>query len=114
MPDSNTTNGLPFPLPTGREVYDALMSSIEPDLLTDVIPTLDQKYSGESAEHRHERYVRYRLAYKKYDEAYKAWSAELNDAVTHTCKEALKTAEKKSAAQEANTLSELESNMLSA
>lgn len=53
---------------TPQWVYDTLMSSIEPDLLSTNIQTLDEKYKGESAEDRKARLERYVLAFMIFDE----------------------------------------------
>jgi len=65
MTKTPTTIG-DVPVPSGTEIYDALMSKIDTDLLTANIPTLDAQYAGETAEEKKVRYERYQESYKKY------------------------------------------------
>jgi hypothetical protein len=44
---SPVTTAFQLRIPSGIDVYDALMSAIDEDLLTDNIPHLDEKYQGE-------------------------------------------------------------------
>ena len=58
------------PLPklpeSGKEFYDIVMGRIEPDLVTDVIPTLKEKYAAETSEDHAARMERYRQALTSY------------------------------------------------
>ncbi len=49
------------------QLYDALMQTIEPDLVSTVIGTLEEKYKGETDEQRKQRLARYEAAYKTFD-----------------------------------------------
>ncbi len=49
-------------------LYDTLMGHIEPDLMIANIDTLDEKYAGESEDHRKMREARYELAFLLYDD----------------------------------------------
>lgn len=98
---------LPFEFPTGRQIYDGLMAKIEPELLTDSIPHLDQKYAGESKAEHTARLARYAAAYKAYDKAYAEWSAELAQLVHEARREILKEAEAESRKEEEGILTKL-------
>ncbi len=56
-------------LPTGEQVHDALMGTIEPDLVSANLLMLKEKYKDETPEERKERIVRYKTAIQKYDKA---------------------------------------------
>ncbi|MFA6038911.1 MAG: hypothetical protein WCV62_05265 [Candidatus Peribacteraceae bacterium] len=106
-----TVGGVTFPIPTGTDVYDALMGQIEPDLLTAAIPGLEEKYRGVSEAQRKERFARYSRAYKLYDEAFRAWSAELQATVTSIHRQSLQTAEMKAQGEDDDAISKLESQI---
>lgn len=42
-----------------RKLYDFFMAHLEPELLTENLPHLDEPYAGETAEERAERYAYY-------------------------------------------------------
>lgn len=108
MPQQDQTGNSEFVLPTGQQVYDALMGEIEPDLLTTSIPLLEEKHKGESDEERSMRYRRYEQAYEQYDQAFAAWSVTLQNAVHDYRREALRSAEEASREKEASALQQLE------
>ena len=96
MTQTTTDNGkTSFTVPTGDEIYDALMSDIDMDLITVNLPLLDAKYAGESTQERTARFKRYEEAYAKYDEAYAIWIQTLNQSVEQYRHEALRSAEAK-------------------
>lgn len=72
----------PPKIPTGRELYDAIMGHIEPELATDAAKTLDDKYKNETPEQRAARIRRYDLAFGRYEEAYSEYIATLDAQVT--------------------------------
>lgn len=51
-------------------IYDEIMRHIEPELMLDSIPTLEQRYQEESDEDRTARLGQYQKAFAIYDEAY--------------------------------------------
>ncbi len=53
-----------------EEIYNMLMSAIEPDLLTDNLSTLEEKHGNENADERRERMQRYQAALALYDERF--------------------------------------------
>lgn len=52
------------------ELYDLLMADIEPDLVTSTIPTLEEKYRGESPEDAKKRAERYAKAFVTFEERF--------------------------------------------
>ncbi len=111
MSDTQTTSGLQ--VPTGTEIYDALMAPIEPELTTSQIPLLETKYQNESEADRAKRLQRYNEAYAKYDVVYTKWISELHALVASIRHDALKTAEADDRSKEAVELSRLESSFVS-
>lgn len=49
------------------QVYDFLMSKIEPELTTAMLPLLAEKYKDETQEQKQERGARYEAAFAAYD-----------------------------------------------
>lgn len=94
-------------MPSGDDVYDALMVDIEPELVSVNIPHLDDGYTDESPEQRKARYERYVQAFEAYDKALAAWTAELKTAVDRCRREVIKASEQESRKQEEVKLSEL-------
>lgn len=90
MPKTSPAS-VPLRVPTGKQVYDALMAKIEPELLADAIPALEEKYKDEAKEARAARYKRYREAFVQYDRTFAAFAAELRKAVDACRAEAEKT-----------------------
>lgn len=109
----NTTPIAELRIPSGSEIYDALMGQIEPELVTSNLDTLDEKYVGETPEARKERYARYDAAYAAYDEAFESWVTELKTSVTQYRRDVLRAAEQESRASEDAQLSSLESQFVS-
>lgn len=73
MSDQTQTSGIPPPpvIPGGEEVYDRIMSGIEPELTTAMLPTLADKYAQETQAERDARMERYKAAFLKYEEEHK-------------------------------------------
>jgi hypothetical protein len=92
-----------------EQLYDLIMADIEPDLLLANIPTLDQKYQGETPEEHAARMKRYEAAYKKFDAEFSKFMSEVNDKVKVSKRNTLKEAEEKARNQEENQLNSLES-----
>ncbi|HVW67177.1 MAG TPA: hypothetical protein VHA78_05640 [Candidatus Peribacteraceae bacterium] len=67
--------------PDARWIYDEFMKHIEPDLMTDHIEHVDEKYAGETAEERAERYEQYTMAFLIFDECLKDFDATMSAGV---------------------------------
>lgn len=111
MPNTNLPAGLE--LPSGQDVYDALMSAIEPELTSSQIPLLTKKYANESESEKSARVKRYNDAYAAYSVAFKKWSENLNQLVIRMKHEAMASAEADDRVHEAEDLSRLETTFAS-
>lgn len=112
--EKTVTAPTPLVFPTGDELYDQLMGSIEPELLTENIPHLDDKYTNESEDNRAKRYEHYTKSYEQYDEAFAAWHTNFHKKVTVYRREALRSAERESKTEEVPVLAQLEQDISSA
>ena len=68
-------------LPTifqGDDLYDQIMGEIEPDLVSSVYKTLDEKYKGETLEQAAARKDRYEKAFKEYKRRFDLYTSEWN------------------------------------
>ncbi len=113
MAQSDSTTGKKNPLqritiPSGVELYDALMNNIEPDLVTKNIAGLDEKYKGESADERAARLKRYNAAYAAYDLAYAVWLLDTNGKINKYRRAALSQAESEDRQRESQLLQQFE------
>lgn len=67
-------------IPTsGHELYNELMSQIEPELTTDQLPLLAERYRNEHLARTASRASRYTRAYSEYDQIYEAYVASLRE-----------------------------------
>lgn len=62
-----------YTIPTGQELFDSIMGHIEPELTSEGLKTLDQKYANETPEETDERKRRYELAFERYEQAYRGY-----------------------------------------
>ncbi|PIR53301.1 hypothetical protein COU76_01895 [Candidatus Peregrinibacteria bacterium CG10_big_fil_rev_8_21_14_0_10_49_10] len=115
MPEDKTKSGesaldpeIQALIPSGTEIYDFLMAPIEPELLSSSIPTLREKYAGESEEEKQKRLDRYNTAFAAYDKAYDEWISGLKVAVKEERTTAYKAAEVKVKEEDEEALTELE------
>ncbi|MDD4628935.1 MAG: hypothetical protein PHE68_06160, partial [Candidatus Peribacteraceae bacterium] len=60
---------VPPAIPKADELYNSLMREIEPELTTDQIPLLMEKYKDETQEQREARMARYNAAFEAYEKA---------------------------------------------
>lgn len=97
----------PPKIPTGRELYDALMSHIEPELVTEVAKTIEEKYKNETPEQHALRMKRYDLAFERYEEAYREYMATLDAQVTRYRREAFAHTELSDRSAEESVLNQL-------
>lgn len=103
----------PAVLPSGVQIYDALMSQIEPELLSINATMLAEQYKNETPAERKARMARYKAAFQKYDAAYAAWASEFHHAVTAHRSEAFQAAEEKMMEEEEKILTDLENKFAS-
>jgi hypothetical protein len=81
MDTQNQTSIKPPVIPTGQEIFDAIMGQIEPELTSVGVKTLEAKYKNETATDSYERRKRYALAYERYEKAYDETMATLHTQV---------------------------------
>ena len=93
---------------TADEFYNIMMAAIEPELVTDIIPTLDKKYADESPQDREARRVRYEAAFKLYNAKVTEFTAELQQTRSKQRKIAMASAEAKSREEDNAQLAEME------
>ncbi len=84
---------VPPPIPTGRELYDALMQHIEPELTTEGRKKLAAAYKDETPENKAARMQRYELAFERCEQAYQDYMKTLDTQVNRYRREAFKHAE---------------------
>ncbi len=100
-------------IPSGRDIYDAIMKNIEPELLSNELPFLKQKYGSENGEAKTARMARYAKAFTKYDEAYEAYMAQLKEQVRTYRHMSFKWTEEQVRGEENVAMSELEKQITS-
>lgn len=66
-------------LPTGEEIYNAIMAQIEPDLVTTSGVTTDAPIDGESPVQFSARLEKYRKAFALYEKCFNAFVAHLQE-----------------------------------
>lgn len=93
----------------GQEVYDAIMRMIEPELTSDQIPLLEEKYKDETQEERTKRIEKYNKAFAEYDIAVAAFTSELKSQTEANRRNALSSAERKTRVEEEEKLQQIES-----
>ena len=95
---------------SGQQFYDQIMSRIEPELTTRQMPSLADKYKGETPQQAQARADRYAKAYAEYDKAHDAFVASTKEQVDLYRKEAFLSLEKEDRAKEQSALSRLEAS----
>lgn len=111
MADSPVATDKPT-LPTGQEIYDGIMSQIEPDLVTDQLPLLDQKYPNENPEDKAKRMERYKVAFAEYDKKYREYVDQLHQWLHNFKKTSVAHIETERRAEESVQMAALESTIL--
>ncbi len=79
---------VPPAIPTGRELYDALMGHIEPELTTAGRTLLPETYKNETAEDKAARMKRYELAFERCEQSYNDYLQTLDTQVNRYRREA--------------------------
>jgi hypothetical protein len=92
----------------GQALYDSIMRGIDPELCSDAIPHLAEKYKDESKEDRAKRAERYNKAFAVFDAAAADQIRSLKNTKSANKKQALKSAEAKSRTEESAHLQKIE------
>ena len=116
MSDDQTTqsaqgSGIPAPpvIEGGDEVYNKIMGEIEPDLTTDQLPLMDEKYKNESEEDRKARMKRYAEAAKTFKVKYEEFKSNQEGGLKRFKRGAMGAIEEKSSNSDMNEMALLES-----
>ncbi|MBI3618903.1 hypothetical protein HY213_02600 [Candidatus Peregrinibacteria bacterium] len=114
MDPSQTATPQPPNIPaSGKELYNELMGKIEPELVTDQIPLLAEKYKNETHDQAAARAERYNKAYAAYEAAYAAYMQQLSSEVSSYRRNAFGSVEEKDRQKETAVLDDLESLLTS-
>lgn len=103
-PASNVT---PPRIPTGQELFDAIMGYIEPELTTEGVKTLDAKYKNETPDQQLERRKRYARAYEQYEKAYQETMETLHAQINRYSRVSFEQMEQGDRTDEESTLNSL-------
>ena len=101
----------PPKIPSGQEIYDAVMREIEPELISTSLPTLNEKYKDETPVEKEARKERYNKAFAEYYKRYTTRIAQLEEQVRCYRKEAMRSAEAVNTELEQKKLFALENSM---
>ncbi|MEQ1764845.1 MAG: hypothetical protein ABL984_17080, partial [Pyrinomonadaceae bacterium] len=106
------THNIPPPiLLSGEELFRHLMGPIEPELLIENADSLVQKYSNETPEQTKNRSLRYIEAFRRYNEEYAKYTAQIAEEVTMYLQNELQGLEQQTKAQEAALFTQIEQLM---
>lgn len=81
-------------IPSGQEIYDAIMAGIEPELTTAGLETLEQVYANESEQDKAARAARYDAAFLEYDKQFQVYSDQWMDSLRSYKRTAVSSLEK--------------------
>jgi len=109
--DTNSTATDSVELPSGTDIYDALMGDIEMDLVSVNLPHLDDKYVAKRPRPCGALQA-LRGTYAKYDKAYDDWMVNFALLVSSYKHQALTSAEADSRKEEESQLKNIESQMI--
>lgn len=101
--------GIKFP--SGQEVYDMLMKTIEPELLTRNLNSLDAPYATETPKQRKARYKRYANAFARYKELFSKWQSNVKTTVRKVKRSVIQSKERMHRLEEEKTLQALAAQM---
>ena len=90
------------------------MGNIEPELTSEGVKAVEQKYSNETPEELMERKKRYDLAFERYDQAYEGYIATLQAQMERFRKQSFVHAEMEDRQVEGNLLEKIKSSMFQA
>ena len=108
-----TSAPVPPKIPTGQEIFDAIMGHIEPELTTEGLKATVETYKNETLEERKVRKQRYELAFERYEQAYEGYMATLHTQVTRYRRDSFKNAEMEDRQEDAGLMDQLTNNILS-
>lgn len=92
-------------------VYDTLMETIEPDLMSTNIQTLDEKYAHETPEKRTKRMERYVASFEIFDECLADLADEFDATAWAIMKEMNAVAVEESDKEDKNAITDIEQQL---
>jgi hypothetical protein len=101
-------------IPTGQELYDAIMHEIEPELTTEGVKHIAETYKHETPHERYERKKRYILAFERYKQAYEGYIQTLQAQVDRYRRASIQEAEIEDREQEEGFMDMIHSAILKA
>ena len=111
MPTPTITLPNPPKILSGKEIYDHLMSQIDPELVSGNLPALKEKYKNETAKEKEARRIRYNQSFAKYYEMFEAYVADMNMRIHRYHRESMKSVEEISRSEDGQGLQDLEAAM---
>ncbi|MDA0376573.1 MAG: hypothetical protein O3A80_04675 [bacterium] len=111
MTTHSSSTGMPTPpqIKGGEEVYNMIMKEIEPDLVSSVMDTLDEKYAEETEEEKAKRMKRYAAAFVEYEKQYQEYMVRKKGEVKTFGRSMNQSIEAENMSGEAGILGDLES-----
>jgi Skp family chaperone for outer membrane proteins len=115
-PGQGAALSLPPPprIPAAEELYDQIMGTIEADLTTANLQTLNTKYAGETPEQSKVRSERYAKAFAEYEKRLATYLADLDQKVHAYQRAALASLEREQLEKESALLNDLNSQIAGA
>lgn len=90
-----------------EDLYDVIMETIEPDLTSKNIGTLDEKYADETAEQRKARGLRYAEAFALFEQAFAAIQHSWEEGMSAYRDDALAVSRTRSAERDSRRLDDI-------
>jgi len=107
--DTKNTKGSELPaIPSGVDLYDQIMTDIEPELVRSALPDLKTKFSEGTNDEKKIRARKYVAAFGEFKTELAKREAELKQGVGDFNKETLKIAERFSTEMESQNMQKLE------
>ena len=111
VPDTSALDLLGVHIPSGDELYNRLMGGIEPELMTDQLPLLEERYRGETPDDSKQRAKRYEQAFAEYDRQLRAYMDALTVKLRSHQRIAMSSAELGAKAEEEDAISAIEASI---
>ena len=108
---THTSTTAPAQLFDPELLYNILMGAIEPELCTDVFPTLDDVYKDETEEGRNVRMERYDVAVKNFKKRAAEFSADFQNVMWKIGDDAMKIAQENQEIEDATHLRTTEDSL---
>ena len=114
MPTQKKSTARKIRILSGTEIYDGIMSRIEPELLSTNLKKLDAPYKKETKDQHAARYKRYGKAFVEYRKRYAAWAKNFKRALKAYKRAVVKAVERLTKGKEDQVLLDLEAQIKTA